>query len=138
MFSGGRESVHWEKMSYSITAWCCFSIPPKNIRKSYGFLMFSGGIEKQHQAVMGLLNNSSASCSFQVILPCFSNLFYLLENIWDIKVGVYHIYNPFLANVPISYPLRKPENLWFSSFLRGYQMGILSKNKVKMDLMKAF
>ena len=35
-----------------ITARCCFSIPPENIRKPVGFL-FSGGIEKQHQAVMG-------------------------------------------------------------------------------------
>ena len=30
-----------------------FSIPPENIRKPLGFLMFSGGIEKQHRAVMG-------------------------------------------------------------------------------------
>ena len=28
-------------------------IPPENIRKPNGFLMFSGGIEKQHRAVMG-------------------------------------------------------------------------------------
>ena len=26
---------------------------PENIRKPLGFLMFSGGVEKQHQAVMG-------------------------------------------------------------------------------------
>ena len=32
---------------------CCFSIPPKNIRKPLGFMLFSGGIEKQHRAVMG-------------------------------------------------------------------------------------
>ena len=31
------------------------SIPPENIRKPLGFLVFSGGIEKQHRAVMGLL-----------------------------------------------------------------------------------
>ena len=30
-----------------ITAWCCFSIPPENVRKPKGFLMFSGDIEKQ-------------------------------------------------------------------------------------------
>ena len=28
-------------------------IPPNNIRKPKGFLMFSGSIEKQHWAVMG-------------------------------------------------------------------------------------
>ena len=27
--------------------------------------------------------------------------------------------NPFLANVPILYPLKTPENLWFSLFLGG-------------------
>ena len=31
----------------------CFSILPENIRKPLGFLIFSGGIEKQHRAVMG-------------------------------------------------------------------------------------
>ena len=30
-----------------------FLYPPENIRKPKGFLMFSGGIEKQHRAVMG-------------------------------------------------------------------------------------
>ena len=29
-------------------------MPPENIRKPLGFLMFSGGMEKQHCAVMGL------------------------------------------------------------------------------------
>ena len=32
---------------------CCFLIPLKNIKRFLGFLMFSGGIEKQHLAVMG-------------------------------------------------------------------------------------
>ena len=31
---------------------CCLSIPPENMRNSEGFLMFSGGIDKQHQALM--------------------------------------------------------------------------------------
>ena len=30
---------------------CCLSIPPENIRKPLGFLMFSRGIDKQHRAV---------------------------------------------------------------------------------------
>ena len=37
-----------------ITAWCCFSIPPENIRKPKGFLMFSGGIEKATLGCNGL------------------------------------------------------------------------------------
>ena len=31
---------------------CCFSVPPENIRKNLGFLMFSEGIEKPHRAAM--------------------------------------------------------------------------------------
>ena len=30
-----------------------FYIPPENIRKTEGFLMFSGGIEKEHKSIMG-------------------------------------------------------------------------------------
>ena len=30
-----------------------FLYPPENIRKPKGFLIFSGGIEKQHGALMG-------------------------------------------------------------------------------------
>ena len=36
-----------------ITVRCCFPIPPENIRKPLGFLMFSGGIEKHDRAIMG-------------------------------------------------------------------------------------
>ena len=36
--------------------------------------------------------------------------------------------NPFLANVPILYPLETPENLWFSGVFRGYKMETLAKN----------
>ena len=38
--------------SLPITARCCFPIPPENIGKLLGFLMFSGGIEKEHRAAM--------------------------------------------------------------------------------------
>ena len=36
--------------------------------------------------------------------------------------------NPFLANVPILYPLKTPENLWFSGVFRGYKMGAFARN----------
>ena len=46
-----------------------------------------------------------------------------------------HIYNllinPFLANVPILYHLKTPENLWFSGVFRGYKMGTLARNGLK-------
>ena len=39
---------------------CCFSIRTENIRKPKSFLIFSGGIEKQHQAVMGKHNEKNS------------------------------------------------------------------------------
>ena len=36
--------------------------------------------------------------------------------------------NPFLHNVPILYPLKTPENLWFSGVFRGYELGTLARN----------
>ena len=37
--------------------------------------------------------------------------------------------NPFLANFPILYSLKTPENLWFSGVFRGYKMGTLARNE---------
>ena len=36
--------------------------------------------------------------------------------------------NPFLANVPISYPLKTPESLWFPGVFSGRKMGNLTRN----------
>ena len=36
--------------------------------------------------------------------------------------------NPFLANVPILYPRKTPENLWFSGVFRRYKMGKFVRN----------
>ena len=47
------KNIELNFMNQPITAQCCFSIPPENIKKPLGFLMFSGGIEKPHGAVMG-------------------------------------------------------------------------------------
>ena len=41
-----------ESFDELITAQCCFFIPPENIRKLKGFLMFLEGIGKQHKTVM--------------------------------------------------------------------------------------
>ena len=35
---------------------------------------------------------------------------------------------PFLANVPILYPLKTPENPRFSGVFRAYKMGTLARN----------
>ena len=39
-----------------------------------------------------------------------------------------HIVNPILANVPILYPLKTPENQRFSGVFKGYKMGTLARN----------
>ena len=39
--------------------------------------------------------------------------------------------NPFLAKVPILYPLKTPENLWFSGVFRGYKIGTLARNGLR-------
>ena len=49
----GRIELNTLKFAKPITAQYCFSIPSENIRKPLGFLMFSGGIEEQHRALMG-------------------------------------------------------------------------------------
>ena len=43
-----------------------------------------------------------------------------------------HGFNPFLANVPILYPLETSENLWLSIVFRGYKMGTLGRNGFKV------
>ena len=48
----------------------------------------------------------------------------LLKNKKLMKVD----FNPFLANVPILYPLKTPENQRFSGVFRGYKMGKLARN----------
>ena len=54
VFKGYRKATPGcNELKYkSFTVRCYFSIPPENIRKPTGFLMFSVGIEKQHRVVM--------------------------------------------------------------------------------------
>ena len=40
----------------------------------------------------------------------------------------FHVLNPFLANVPVLYPQKTLENLWFFGVFRGYKMGTLARN----------
>ena len=40
--------------------------------------------------------------------------------------------NPFPAKVPILYPLKKPENPTLSCVFRGYKMGALVINRLKL------
>ena len=49
----------------------------------------------------------------------------------NICLRQYIFINPFLANVPILYPLKTSETLWFSGVFRGYKMGTLAGNGLK-------
>ena len=44
--------------------------------------------------------------------------------------------NRFLADVPILYPLKTPENQRFSGVFRGYKMGTLARNALKTSFDK--
>ena len=43
------------------------------------------------------------------------------------QIGKKTSFNPFLANAPILYPLKTPENLWFSGVFRGYKRGAFAR-----------
>ena len=43
--------------------------------------------------------------------------------------------NPFLASVPILYPLKAPENQRFAGVFRGYKMGRLVRNGLNLHFM---
>lgn len=61
----------------------------------------------------------------------FVNLFKFNNNgtcITRKSQNVYQSLNPFLANVTIFYPLKTPENLWFSYVFRGCKMRALVRN----------
>ena len=39
-----------------------------------------------------------------------------------------YVINTFLANVPISFPLKTPENLWLSGVFRGNEIRTVGRN----------
>ena len=41
-------------------------------------------------------------------------------------------FNPLLINVLILYPLKTPENQWFSGVFRGYEMGTLVREELML------
>ena len=66
-------------------------------------------------------------------------LFFTLKNFVCILLLVknisafwqYFLINPFSTNVPLPYPLKTSENLWFSDIFRGYRSGTLVENRLK-------
>ena len=43
-----------------------------------------------------------------------------------------HLFNPFATNVPLLYPLKTSENLWFSDVFGGCKIGALAENGLRM------
>ena len=67
-----------------ITAWYCLSITQENIRKPLAFLMFSGGIDKQHRAVMG---NSAVVTIYSKKVAL--KLFAISSNCYDVPRDIF-------------------------------------------------
>ena len=63
----------------------------------------------------------------QWLLLHFTKCIYHNQRIISVCYGKFPI-NLFLANTPISYPLKISENLWFSGDYRGYKIGTLVRN----------
>ena len=61
-------------------------------------------------------------------LNMFDLRYVTTESCWFFTIGSGNLFNTFLANASILYPLKSPENLWFSGIFRGYKMGILVRN----------
>ena len=43
-------------------------------------------------------------------------------------------FNQLLANIPTSYPLKTPENVWFSGVFRGYKIGTFARNELQISI----
>ena len=43
-------------------------------------------------------------------------------------------FNQFLAYIPTSYPLKTPENVWFSGVFRGYKTGTFARNELQISI----
>ena len=52
------------------------------------------------------------------------------------SITQYQNFNPFSSNVPLLYPLKTSENLRFSDIFRGYRIGTLLENGLRIFQMK--
>ena len=52
----------------------------------------------------------------------------LVEKLKFLELVLVSMVNQFVANIPILYPLKTPESLWFCGFFKGYKMGTLARN----------
>ena len=91
-----------------------------------GFLVFSGVINWEHWPKMGCC-----------LLPCIENFmmtFIICLRYWKRPSSQFSKavtrrcnFNPFLANVPILYPMETPKNARFFGAFKGYKMRTLAR-----------
>ena len=55
----------------------------------------------------------------------------LRPNLLLVSLSLRHYDNPFMANVPILYPLKTQEIQRFSGVISGVKMGILARNQLR-------
>ena len=55
----------------------------------------------------------------------------VLRNRREISLQLLNKFNPFPVSVPILYPLKTPENLWFSGVFMAYKMGTLARSGLR-------
>ena len=62
------------------------------------------------------------------------NFCHPLKHLWlnPMKILTFPKFNPFLANAPILYSLKTPENQKFSGVFRGYKMGTLTRDGLNL------
>ena len=84
-----------------IKVWCCLSIPPEDSRKPKGFLMFSGGIDKQKNYCTWSMYNKGHCFwriwrykQLQYYKKGWSNIIELLESL--LLTEIFHYFTVYL------------------------------------------
>ena len=75
--------------------------------------------KEAHQKLIELHNENTGLKQFAL---------QLVEKLKFLELVLVSMVNPFLANIPILYPLKTSESLWFCGFFKGYKMGTLARN----------
>ena len=69
------------------------------------------------------------------ILKYFSTKYSFLISFWIVlRCNAMCFFNPLMANVSVLYPLKTPENLWFSGVFRGYKMVTSARNGLMIQI----
>ena len=89
-------------------------------------LLYESLLVRNFQSSERIVFNMIISIKFKLASPHTSKIRIKSQEIMKFS-------NPLLVNVPTLYPLRTPENLWFCGVFRGYKMGPLARNGLKIS-----